>query len=106
RAGVILGSGVFLAARPLLAGAELTGTRYFSAEVTPAAWGYLAMLVAVPAASAVASLLALRRVRISPLGVSRRTSPKPPSAWRLLTLGIGLVLFVIGLLATTNETIR
>jgi hypothetical protein len=28
------------------------------------------MLVAVPAASAAASLLALRRVRISPLGVS------------------------------------
>ena len=104
-AGAILGIGVFLAARPLLAGAELTGTRYFSADVTPTAWGYLAILVAVPAASAVASLLALRRVRISPLGVSRRTSPSPPSAWRLLTLGIGLVLFVVGLLATTTESI-
>ena len=104
-AGVILGIGVFLAFRPWLAGAELTGTRYFPAEVTPTAWGYLAMLVAVPAASAVASLLALRRVRISPLGVSRRTSPPPPSAWRLLTLGIGLVLFVVGLLATTAKSI-
>jgi hypothetical protein len=104
-AGTILGIGVFLAVRPLLAGAELTGTRYFAAEVTPTAWGYLAMLVAVPAASAVASLLALRRVRISPLGVSRRTSPPPPSAWRLLTLGIGLVLFVAGLLATTKKSI-
>ena len=104
-AGVILGIGMFLAARPLLAGAELTDTRYFPAEVTPTAWGYLAMLVAVPAASAVASLLALRRVRVSPLGVSRRTAPPPPSAWRLLTLGIGLVLFVIGVLATTRRTI-
>jgi hypothetical protein len=104
-AGVILGIGVFLAARPWLAGAELTGTRYFPAEVTPTAWGYLTLLVAVPAASAVASLLALRRVRISPLGVSRRTSPPPPSAWRLLTLGIGLVLFVAGLRATTTKSI-
>jgi len=104
-AGTILGIGVFLAARPWLAGAQLTGTRYFPATVTPTAWGYLAMLVAVPAASAAASLLALRRVRISPLGVSRRTSPPPPSAWRLLTLGIGLILFVIGVLATTKETI-
>jgi len=104
-AGTILGIGVFLVARPWLAGAQLTGTRYFSLEVTPTVWGYLAMLVAVPAASAVASLLALRRVRISPLGVSRRTSPPPPSAWRLLTLGIGLVLFVVGLLATTKKSI-
>lgn len=96
---------MFLAVRPVLAGAELTGTRYFSATVTPTAWGYLAMLVAVPAASAAAALLALRRVRISPLGVSRRAAPPPPSAWRLLTLGIGLALFVAGLLATTKKTI-
>jgi hypothetical protein len=104
-AGTILGIGVFLAVRPVLAGAELTGTRYFAGSVTPTVWGYLAMLVAVPTASAVASLLALRRVRISPLGVSRRTSPPPPSAWRLLTLGIGLALFVAGLLATTTKSI-
>jgi hypothetical protein len=104
-AGTVLGIGVFLAARPALAGAQLTGTRYFPATVTPTAWGYLAMLVAVPAASAAASLLALRRVRISPLGVSRRAAPPPPSAWRLLTLGTGLALFVAGLLATTKQTI-
>ncbi len=63
------------------------------------------MLVAVPAASAAASLLALRRVRVSPLGVSRRAAPPPPSAWRLVTLGAGRALFVAGLLATTHESI-
>jgi len=103
--GTIIGIGLFLAVRPALAGAELTGTRYFAATVTPTAWGYLAMLVAVPAASAAASLLALRRVRISPLGVGRRTSPSPPSAWRLAVLGAGVALFVAGLLATTHKSI-
>jgi hypothetical protein len=63
------------------------------------------MLVAVPAASALASLAALRRVRISPLGVSRRVSPPPPSAWRLATLAAGVALFVVGMLATTPKSI-
>jgi FtsX-like permease family len=103
--GAIAGIGLFLAIRPALAGAELTGTRYFAATVSLAPWVYLAMLVAVPAASALAALVALRRVRISPLGVSRRAAPPPPSAWRLATLGAGVALFVAGLLATNHKSI-
>ena len=103
--GAVAGIGLFLAIRPALAGAELTGTRYFAATVNPDARVYLAMLVAVPAASALAALAALRRVRISPLGVSRRTAPPPPSARRLVMLGVGVVLFVAGLLATNHKSI-
>ena len=43
----------------------------------------------MPAAAAVAARLALRRVHISPLGVARRTTPKPPRAWRVLPLLVG-----------------
>jgi len=103
--GALLGMVAFLAVRPALADAALTGTRYFAATVTPTAWGYLGLLAAVPAASALASLLALRRVRVSPLGVSRRAPAPPPSAWRLTTLGAGVALFVAGLLATTPRSI-
>ena len=103
--GAIVGTGVFLAIRPALAGATLTGTRYFAATVTPTIWGYVALLVAVPLASAIASLLALGRVRISPLGVSRRTTPPPPSRWRLAPLIVGLILFIAGCLATTHKSI-
>ena len=44
----------------------------------------------VPAAAAVAARLALRRVNISPLGVTRRVTPKPPGAWRVVPLLLGL----------------
>jgi hypothetical protein len=103
--GTIVGIGVFLAIQPALAGATLTGTRYFADTVTPTIWGYAALLVAVPLASAVASLLALGRVRISPLGVSRRATPPPPSRWRLAPLIVGVILFVVGAAATNHKSI-
>ncbi|HTX27196.1 MAG TPA: FtsX-like permease family protein [Streptosporangiaceae bacterium] len=103
--GAVVGIGVFLAIRPSLADAVLTGTRYFASTVTPTVWGYVALLVAVPLASAAASLLALGRVRISPLGVSRRTTPPRPSPWRLAPLIVGVILFVAGALATNHDSI-
>ncbi len=103
--GTVVGIGVFLAVRPALADATLTGTRYFAATVTPTIWGYLALLVAVPLASAAASLLALRRVRISPLGGTRRATAPPPSPWRLAPLAVGMALFIAGALATSSKGI-
>jgi hypothetical protein len=63
------------------------------------------MLVGVPIVAAVAALLSLRRVQISPLGVSRRATPKQPTAWRLTILVIGVALFVYGLSKTTHKSI-
>lgn len=103
--GAVAGTGLFLAVRPALGNATLTGTRYFASTVTPTIWGYLGLLVAVPLASAIASLLALRRVRISPLGVTRRVTPPAPSAWRLAPLAAGIVLFIAGALATSGKGI-
>jgi hypothetical protein len=103
--GAVAGAGLFLAVRPALARAPLTGTRYFADTVTPTVWGYLGLLVAVPLASAIASLLALRRVQISPLGVTRRATPPPSSAWRLAPLAAGVVLFIAGALATSGKGI-
>ena len=64
------------------------------------------MLVGVPVAAAVAALISLRRVQISPLGVSRRATPKPPTFWRLIALVIGVGLYVYGLSKTTHEEHR
>ncbi|HEX4399343.1 MAG TPA: FtsX-like permease family protein [Trebonia sp.] len=103
--GAAGGTVIFLLVRPALAGAALIGTPYFESDLTPTAWGYLAMLVGVPLAAAVAALISLRRVQISPLGVSRRATPKPPTFWRLAPLVLGVALFVFGLSRTSRDSI-
>jgi hypothetical protein len=103
--GAVLGTAVFLVVRPALAGAALVGTQYFESNLTPTAAGYAAMLVGVPAVAAVAALLSLRRVQISPLGVTRRAAPKRPTYWRLAALVIGVGVFVYGLAVTTRDGI-
>src|ERR1700761_5982100 len=103
--GAVLGIVVFLLIRPALADAALVGTRYFESALTPTVWGSLGMLVGVPAAAAAAALLSLRRVQISPLGVSRRAKRKPPTFWRLSVLVVGVGLYVYGLSKTTHASI-
>ena len=98
--GALAGIGIFLVLQPALAGSAITSARYFADEVTPTPAGYLLVLVAVPLASAIASLLSLRRVRISPLGVARRATPGAPTPWRLTPLVIGMALFIEGVITT------
>ncbi|MCW2892183.1 MAG: hypothetical protein JWO75_1672 [Actinomycetia bacterium] len=103
--GAVLGTGIFLLVRPALAVAALVGTQYFESELTPTAAGYVAMLIGVPIAAAIAALVSLRRVQVSPLGVTRRATPKPPTFWRLIALVIGVGVFVYGLSKTTRDGI-
>ena len=53
----------------------------------------------------VAALVSLRRVQISPLGVSRRATPQPPTFWRLIVLALGVALYLYGLSATSHQSI-
>ncbi len=103
--GTVLGIGIFLLVRSALAATAITSARYFANDVTPTAAGYVAVLIAVPVASAIAALLSLRRVRISPLGVSRRATPPAPKVWRLVPLLLGIALFVVGLAITTRRSV-
>ncbi len=103
--GTVLGIGIFLLVRPALANTAITSARYFANYVTPTASGYVGILITVPLASAIASLLSLRRVRISPLGVSRRTTPPAPKVWRLVPLLVGIALFIVGLAVTTPKSL-
>ncbi len=103
--GTLLGIGIFAALQRPLADSAITSARYFANDVTPTVTGYVLVLIGVPIASALAALLALGRVAISPLGVSRRVTPPAPSAARMVTLVVGVVLFAAGVAMTNSQRI-
>jgi len=88
--GMAAGFGIFFLLRAPVASISFMGEPFFPAELTLRPLDILAIAVGVPVAAAVAARLALRRVHISPLGVTRRVTPQPPRAWRVLPLLAGL----------------
>lgn len=92
--GALLGIVVFLLIRPAIANIAFSGVKFFPNYVTPTIWGYIGLVVGIPIIAAIASLISLHRVQISPLGVSRKAAPKKPSAWRLVPLALGIPLLL------------
>ena len=88
--GVAAGFGIFFLLRTPVAGIPFIGAPFFPGDLSLSLLDVLAVAIGVPVAAAVAARLALHRVHISPLGVARRTTPKPPRAWRVLPLLAGL----------------
>ncbi|WP_432991165.1 FtsX-like permease family protein [Dactylosporangium sp. CA-233914] len=88
--GTAAGFALFPALRAAMARYPFTGQRFFPGDLSPG-WPAAALVaLGVPLAAVVAARLAMRRVRISPLGVVRRTTPRPPRAWRLVPVLAGL----------------
>ena len=87
--GVAAGFGIFFLLRIPVAGIPFIGQPFFPAELSLSLPDILAVAIGVPVAAAVAARLALRRVHISPLAVTRRATPPPPPAWRILPLLAG-----------------
>ena len=88
--GVAAGFGIFFLLRVPVARIPFVAEPFFPAELSLSLPDIIAVAIGVPAAAAVAARLALRRVHISPLGVTRRAAPKPPRAWRVVPLLAGL----------------
>jgi len=78
--GVAAGFGIFFLLRIPVAGIPFIGAPFFPAELSLSLKDVLVVAIGVPVAAAVAARLSLRRVHISPLGVARRATPKPPRA--------------------------
>jgi hypothetical protein len=100
-AGVAAGFGLFFVLRVPLAAVPFTGQPFFPAELSLSLPDIIVVTVGVPAAAAIVARLALRRVNISPLGVTRRATPAPPRAWRVLPLLAGLA--ILGLFAVIGK---
>jgi len=89
-AGTLLGFALFPLLRLGLVRITFTGERFFLGDLSLTWVNVLLVAVGVPLGAAVAARAALRRVRITPLGVARRVTPRPPRAWRLIPVAAGL----------------
>ncbi|HEX2770840.1 MAG TPA: FtsX-like permease family protein, partial [Micromonosporaceae bacterium] len=96
-AGTALGFVLFFAFRGSLANIPFTGMPFFPDDMSLTVLDILLVALGVPAGAAVAAWISLRRVRISPLGVSRRVTPRPPRAYRLIPLVLGLAVLAFAI---------
>ena len=88
--GVVIGFGLFIVLHPVLQDASFTGVRLARGDFSLDLADILLIVAGIPAAAAAAAHLGMRRVRISPLGVARRTMPSAPRAYRMFPLLAGI----------------
>ncbi|MET8086399.1 FtsX-like permease family protein [Micromonospora sp. NPDC005237] len=104
-AGTAVGFGLFYAFRDTLAGIPFTGMPFFPGDMSLGLLNVLLVALGVPAGAALAAQVSLRRVRISPLGVTRRVTPRAPRAYRLIpmVLGVAVLVFALGYRPETSD---
>src|ERR1035441_5773049 len=85
-AGVVVGFALFFAFRPLLYHVSFTGAPFARGDLSLQWLDIVLVVIGVPFAAVVSTRLALRKVQISPLGVSRRVSSRPPRIVRIIPL--------------------
>jgi hypothetical protein len=89
--GTALGFALYAGVRVPAAQIPFTGSRFYPSDLALSWIDVLFVALGIPVCAAIAARLSLRRVRISPLGVSRRVTPRPPTALRLIPLLIGVI---------------
>jgi hypothetical protein len=89
-AGTVAGFALFFALRGWLAAVPFTGEPFFPADLSLTAADVLIVALGMPLSAGVAARVALRRVQVSPLGVTRRVTPRPPRWYRLIPLAAGV----------------
>ena len=91
-AGVAAGFALFFVFRPLLYHVPFTGAPLAEGDLSLHSIDIVIAVIGVPVAAVVSARLALRRVQISPLGVKRRASSRPPRIARIIPLLAGIAV--------------
>lgn len=94
-AGVILGSAVFAVSLPAWQPVEFQMQRIQASELLLPWWLWLAVVGVLLLLAVVSTVLGLRRVTISPLGVARDQSPRRLKSWRLVAVVVLVVVFLV-----------
>ncbi|TQL03220.1 ABC transporter permease [Cellulomonas sp. SLBN-39] len=88
--GALLGCALMLALRPAAAHVSYDAGRWFPSDLTPAPWGFVAVVVGVPIATVVATLLTLSRVQDEPMSTARGARASRVRSWRAAALLVAL----------------
>ena len=91
-AGVAVGFALFFVFRPLLIHVPFTGAPLAPGDLSLRWLDVVLVVLGVPIVAAASARMALRRVRVSPLGVTRRASSVPPRIIRIVPLLAGIAL--------------
>ncbi|HBF80327.1 MAG TPA: hypothetical protein DD420_10495, partial [Streptomyces sp.] len=93
--GLLVGGVLFLVGRRFVGAVELWNHSAFPADLTPAPWLAVLVVVAVPLSAVVVTLAAMRSVVVEPLGVVRHAGGRKRRLWwRLLVPVAGLAVLV------------
>ncbi|MFT3875074.1 MAG: hypothetical protein QM708_01390 [Propioniciclava sp.] len=96
-AGIAIGLGLYLATLPAWGHLTMQAMPVRPSEMLLPWWGSLAVCAATFATGMLAAAWGLRRVRISPLGVSKRANSPAMKAWRAALFVVVVVLAVIAM---------
>jgi hypothetical protein len=91
-AGVAVGSALFFAFRPLLYHVPFTGAPLAHGDLSLHLIDIVLAMIGVPLAAVLSARLALHKVQMSPLGVTRRASSRPPRMVRIIPLLAGIAV--------------
>lgn len=104
--GVVFGTGMFLAARQVIARVSVLGQSVFAADVIPSWPDVVVIALLVPLLAVGTALIALRGVEIAPLGVVRAGQPARRRLWwRVVPPAVGVAALVAALGADPASTV-
>lgn len=101
--GLVVGGGLFLAARQLAPRLQVMDISVFSHDLAPAPALVVLVALAVPAAAVAVTLFALRGVVIEPLGVVRTAKPSRRRLWWRLLLPVAGLALLSPMIGKGNE---